>query len=388
MPNNKSNFLFYKKVKFVKKIKIILFSVIIFITFFFIIETFFRAYFTKFSNRIVEGHENYGLVQNKYHFFKTLKSKKGEIRIRDPKFIKNENSDFYVSIIGDSVTAGYGLAYNNTFYSITENLLNNVNLKTNIIAYGSNGSDLHEELIKFNNYYVDNHYYKKKILIYQFSYNDLTAQYLYGFEKNFKYFGPSEMTKFNKIIAIKTMAFRYKYLNRSTFLSWLQFEIGKFRWKVSEKDCLKRGVYALGELTYAYHAKGFETDSEKVWSGFEKDLKSLKDFAFKNNFELYVFVQPLSLQVIDHEENNIYNYETKCSTVDARVNILKTLEKLSIKYVDPLDAMNQFLMQEKNENNTQKLFFESDIMHPNEFGSRIIGEQLFYTLYKNFTEKK
>jgi hypothetical protein len=83
----------------------------------------------------------------------------------------------------------------------------------------------------------------------------------------------------------------------------------------------------------------------------------------------------------------MYNYDTKCSTIDARVNILKTLEKLSIKYIDPLDAMNQFLMREKNENNTQKLFFDSDIMHPNEFGSRIIGEQLFYTLYKNFTEK-
>jgi len=367
-----------------KKIKIVLIYVIICSFVFFIFETFFRAYFYQFKNRTIED----GLVQNKYHFFKTVKSKKGETRIRDPKFIKDDNNDFYVAIIGDSVTAGYGLAYNNTFYYIAENLLNNVNLKTNIIAYGSNGSDLHEELIKFNNFYVDSEPYKKKILIYQFSYNDLTAQYLYGFEKGFEYFGPKEMSKLNKVIAIKTMAFRYKYLNRSTFLSWLQFEMGKLRWKVSEKDCLKRGVYALGELTYAYQAKGFESDSQKVWSGFEKDLKSLKDFAVKNNFDLYVLIQPVSLQVLDHESNNMYNYDLKCSTIDARENILKTLRSLSIKYVDPLPKLNQYIMQEKNENNNQKLFFESDIMHPNELGSRIIGEELFFILYNNFLKYK
>lgn len=370
-----------------KKIKFVIFFMTIIIVFFLVLETFFRAYFNEFNNRIVEGYENHGVVQNKYQFFKTIKSKNGETRIRDPKYIKNENSDFYVAIIGDSVTAGYGLAYNNTFYYIAENLLNNINLKTNIVAYGSNGTDLHEQLIKFNNYYVDNVDYKKKILIYQFSYNDLTAQYLYGFEKGFEYFGPNEMSKINKVIAIKTMAFRYKYLNRSTFLSWLQFEMGKLRWNVSEKDCLKRGVYALGELTYAYHAKGFESDSEKVWNGFEKDLKSLKNFAVKNNFELYVLIQPLSLQVMDHEENNIYNYDTKCSTLDARAYILKTLEKLSIKYIDPLTAMNQYIMQEKNENNKQKLFFDADIMHPNEFGSRIIGEEVFFKLYKILMNK-
>lgn len=368
-----------------KKIKILLLLLIIICAILFIIETFFRAYFNKFSNKIVEGYESYGLVQNKYMFFKTIKSKNGETRIRDPKYIKNENSDFYVAIIGDSVTAGYGLAYNDTFYYIAENLLNNINLKTNIVAYGSNGSDLHEQLIKFNNYYINNNDYKKKILIYQFSYNDLTAQYLFGFDGDFKYFGPNEMSKLNKLIAIKTMAFRYKYLNKSTFLSWLQFEIGKLRWKVSEKDCLRRGVYALGELTYAYYAKGFELDSIKVWNGFEKDLKSLKDFAYKNNFELYVLVQPLSLQIKDHEENNVYNYDIKCSTIDARVSIFRALENLSIKYIDPLPNFNKYIQEQKNENNKQKLFFEFDVMHPNEVGSRIIGEQFFYTLYKNFT---
>jgi hypothetical protein len=370
-----------------KKIKIVLISLVTSAFIFFIFETFFRAYFNEFSNRIVEGYENYGLVQNKYQFFKIIKSKNGETRIRDPKYIKNENSDFYVAIIGDSVTAGYGLAYNNTFYYIAENLLNNINLKTNIVAYGSNGSDLHEQLIKFSNYYVDDSDYKKKILIYQFSYNDLTAQYLYGFDKGFEYFGPKEMSKFNKVIAIKTMAFRYKYLNKSTFLSWLQFQMGKLRWNVSEKDCLKRGVYALGELTYAYHAKGFESDSEKVWKGFEKDLNSLKDFAVKNNFELYVLIQPLSMQVIDHEENNMYNYDTQCATIDARANIVKTLEKLSIKYIDPLPAINKYIQEQKKENNKQKLFFDLDIMHPNELGSRIIGEQFFYTMYKYISLK-
>jgi hypothetical protein len=68
--------------------------------------------------------------------------------------------------------------------------------------------------------------------------------------------------------------------------------------------------------------------------------------------------------------------------------ILKTLEKFSIKYIDPLPALNEYVQQQKNENNIQKLFFDLDIMHPNELGNRIIGEQFFYTLYRNLSEKK
>jgi hypothetical protein len=70
-----------------KKIKIILISLLISAFIFFVFETFFRAYFNEFNNRIVEGYENHGVVQNKYQFFKTIKSKNGETRIRDPKYI-------------------------------------------------------------------------------------------------------------------------------------------------------------------------------------------------------------------------------------------------------------------------------------------------------------
>ena len=157
-------------------------------------------------------------------------------------------------------------------------------------------------------------------MIYQFSYNDLSPAYLYGHNQGYEYFGPKERSEFFKNFAVKSAKFRYKYLNKSNFLSLLQFYIGKIRYKPWEKKCEKRGIYSLGEWSYAFFSKGFEKDSKLVWSAFTNDLKQLKDYSVKNNFELFVLISPISIQIPNHESMNIYNYDLKCST--------KMLEKI------------------------------------------------------------
>jgi hypothetical protein len=251
-----------------------------------ILEIFAKILSPEFSSRSVEVYKDHAIIQGKKNFYKKLTSKNKseiyEISIRDKKFNDNEiKQDYYVAILGDSVSSGFGLAYQNTFYAVAENLLNKINIKTKIVSYSNNGSDLHSELKQFKNFYKEEDSFKKKILVYQFAYNDLTPSYLYGFDKGYEYFGPKETSELYKRLTISTAAFRYKYLNKSNFFSWFQFTAGKIKYKTWEKNCSKRGIYSLGEWSYAFKAVGLESESEKVWQGFKKDLKKLKDIADK-----------------------------------------------------------------------------------------------------------
>ncbi len=294
-------------------LKIISFWIIIFC----FCEILSRSFFPNFSSKSVESYENFSIINNKKNFYINYLDSKN-LKIRDSK---NDNilsdSENLIYIIGDSISAGFGLSYENTYYSITEKILNSIDINSNIISFGGSGADLNSQLKKIKKIkYLNNR--KKKLLIYQFSYNDLTPAYLYGHNQGYAYFGPRERSEFFKKFAIKSAQFRYKYLNKSNFLSLLQFYVGKIRYKPWETNCEKRGIYSLGEWSYAFFSKGFEEDSKLVWSAFKNDLKQLKDYSVKNSFELFVLISPISIQIPNHESMNIYNYDLKCSTKDAR----------------------------------------------------------------------
>lgn len=355
--------------------KILLFVVVIF----FIFEGMGRIFFPEFSNRSVEVFENYSVINKKNNYYKNY-SNEIEIKVRDNKIEESKNIDNQIYLIGDSVTAGFGLSYQNTYYSITEKYLNNIGYKIKLKSLGGNGSNLNSQL---KNLGLIENFDRKKVntLIYQFSYNDLSPAYIYGHNKGNEYFGSKERSNFFKKIAIMTAKFRYRYLNKSNFLSMIQFYLGKFRYKTWIDDCKKRGVYSLGEYSYAFYSKGLENDSEKVWRYFFEDLKKLKKFSIEKKLDLFVLISPISLQIPDQEFANPYNYDIKCSTKDPRLILTNFLEKNEIKLIDPTDNFKKFIDNTKNENNSEKLFFDFDHSHPNEIGSRIIAEELFKNLY-------
>lgn len=358
-------------------VKIFLFWLILFG----LLEILSRVFFPNFSIRSVESYENLSIIRNKKNFFKDF-SETTKVKIRDSKINNIDNKkDNFIYIIGDSVSAGFGLSYQNTFYSITEKMLNSINISTKIISIGGSGTDLNSQLKKIKKIKISDS--KKKILIYQFSYNDLTPAYLYGHGKGYEYFGPKEQSEFFKKFAVTSAKFRYKYLNKSNLLSLLQFNIGRIKYKPWEDNCLKRGIHSLGELSYAFYAKGFENDSDLVWSKYTNDLRELNDFSKKNNFELFVLISPVSIQIPNHESNNIYNYDLKCATKDARLNLKEILKFNNIKIIDPTDEMIKFSINTSKEKNKEKLFFDFDYGHPNEIGSRIIAGVLFSKIYKN-----
>lgn len=358
----------------------------IFLTFaiiFFVGEIIVRGFFPQFANRSVSVNADHHVIQGKKNYYKTITINNKTTTIRDPK-TKDDIIDYkyLIYIIGDSVTAGYGLSYKNTYYSITEDLLNIVGLNSKILPLSQNGANLYTEMDEFKKFYKKTKDIKKKeILIYQFSYNDLTPSYLYSRDTEFENFGEETQSTFYKTIAINTAKFRYKYLNKSSLLSMLQFYMGKIRYKTWKSECLERGNFALGEWTFAFKSRGFEEKGDTVWKMFEEDLLNLKNFTKTNNIDFYVMISPISVQIPNHEEMNIYDYNLNCATIDPRENLKKILDRSSIKYFDPTNKMIEYANNFFLEGNKEKLFFDLDNTHPNELGSKIIAKSFFQFLY-------
>ena len=75
-----------------------------------------QGFFPQFANRSVSVNADHHVIQGK-NYYKTININNKTTTIRDPK-TKDDIIDYkyLIYIIGDSVTAGYGLSYKNTYY--------------------------------------------------------------------------------------------------------------------------------------------------------------------------------------------------------------------------------------------------------------------------------
>lgn len=316
-----------------------------------------KQYFYKISN---ERSVILGKNLN-FSFYKNYK-----IRTNTTNVLTKLKRDNRVLIFGDSVTIGYGVEYANSFAGIIDELFSQ---NKNIYAVGDLGNDLS----KFSNFIEDFNVKKNDILIYQFNYNDILDNSVDGnlnvnLAKN----------RIDKII-LKTNQFRYNYLNRSEFLKFLQSKASILR-KKSNGSCEERGIDALGPYTYAYKAKGYENESNVVWSKFEKTLHSIANKINEQDLTFFFSITPISLQLPYHDKINIYNYDKSCGTINPLDEIKKILERNNINIIDPTEKFIAIADKIYLEENKPFLFFDGDTNHPNIIGHRILGTEIFKKL--------
>ena len=119
---------------------------------------------------------------------------------------------------------------------------------------------------------------------------------------------------------------RYKYLNKSSLLSFIQFNLGKIKYKINS-DCEERKQFALGPYSYAYGAKGFEKESKIEWEKLENKIIEVNNFAYNNNQTFIVLITPTILDFEFKGQSNPYNFDLSCSTIDARNKIKEYFNK-------------------------------------------------------------
>ena len=348
----------------------------------FVIEVIFSYFFPEYKGRSISKNN----INNNNYFFYNLDS---NIKIRDPKY-KYPDSTKKIYILGDSITKGFGLAYQDIFFSVTEQLLNNSSQNSTqfqvipFSLFNEHGSNLQSLLPKFKSYVSKNLNKENKLLIYQFNYNDILPPHSLKDtgSKNFNYEYDTSKKHFFKKIIFWSGKIRYEYLNKSAFLTFLQIKASNIINSKSSKCTLN----SLGPYTFAYGTKGFEKKSEKAWKNFELLLKNLKDFSEKNNFHLKVLIVPTILEFNNHFSSNPKDFNLNCSTIDANKKINNILKSTGINVVDPIKIMKSIENKYFLERNEKNFFISLDHNHLNELGSRIVGQYLFTKISSDISD--
>ena len=347
-----------------------MFRYILFILVFFsVLEVVSRIIFPNFNynNIHYEIDSNHKVIKGIDHYVSYLDdlnnvSFRVEEKYQKIKLNDNKNKIFF---LGDSVTLGFGVGFQDTYFQ----KLNDKNNKYQILA-ASNLGVSSKDIFRIIDKNLTSFLNKGDTLIYQFNFNDITIRNQTDIKnrqiKDNESYLKNKLNKF----ANYTQKIRFQYLSHSTFFKILQ-HYASLQTKKLKGDCLERSKHAIGMYTFSYFSEGYKEISEKLWNEFESELINTKEILKSKNINFYILISPISLQLKNHGAVNKLKLDINCSTKNGRNHLIEILKSNQIEFVDPL---TEFLKYEKE--NETILFHEFDTNHPNEIGHSLISESL------------
>lgn len=355
-----------------KIFKIIFYNILIFFILFLVLESLSRIFYPEFNNQVFipkEKSNGKNILMGKHFGF--------EYRIRSKGDSLNYLNRDLIVIAGDSITRGYGLDYEDIYWVEAERIYNNLAKdKIKIFASPEFGSAVLNLLPKTKNLIKKiEKKHKIKHFVYQFNYNDIIpASVIENVNKRFK------SNKLN----FEFTAFRYNYLNRSTFLRILQYYAGSFRVK-TDGNCLERGLDALWRYSWVYGSKVVEEESKKIWIKFEDNLKKLNSFLKERKINFSVLIVPTLLQIDPKNisEKNYLNLDLSCKTINPTKKLIAILKEDKINYVLANDNIKKVFEFKFNNQNSENLFFAGDYNHFNTRASMMVGQDLAVHLFNS-----
>ena len=351
--------------------KTIIINVIIICLVFISMELIFRALYPEFHNQVHSKSITYG----KNVYFGKFMGMNVRVPYAGYKIEINEQLPLLL-IIGDSITNGYGSAYEDIYWEKLARLLNvTTSSKMQIIGLGGAGNNFSDGVIELELLLAkkSDRIIPIKYVMYQFNFNDITP---YGNSelKAGKHLKGFEHTPLFKRIAV----WRYQYLNKSVFLRVMQYYAGV--WKLKTKGtCEERGYDALKEYTWSFGSKPFQAESKEQWKTFENSMERLKKICDKIHAKCIIFISP-TLYDIDHEMKHHYiknkNLDFRCATINPRKQLEKIAYKLKIDIIDPKDYLREHFKNRLLENNFEPFYFAGDDNHFTPVASQYIAEFL------------
>lgn len=291
------------------------------------------------------------------------------------RVINQENNDDedlpYVLIFGDSISEGYGHAFEDIWWSKLKRLLKikneNYNFKA-IAGFGNNFSDniknTSEILIKTNDLNIAK-------IIYQFNFNDLSPQSRSSLNKQ----GESKTTmSFSRKFAI----WRYEHLNKIVFFRVIQY-YGGIITKKTKGTCEERKLHALGPYTWTFGSRPYSEASNKAWLRFTNNIEKIKFELDKRNIEFEIVIVPILMQIDQagyHSYYNNRNYDFSCATLDPILNLKNIGSRLNIKIYDPTKYIKHHFDLRIKEGNFEPFFFTADENHITPITSMYLGEYI------------
>lgn len=286
-------------------------------------------------------------------------------------------------VLGDSVSNGYGSAFEDIYWVRLQRLLNIADRSTvHVVSLSGYGNNLSNSLTAITKLSSSG---RSKIegILYQFNQNDVTP---YGREELRQTEGDGIV---HDSIFKKFAVWRYEHLNRSVFVRVVSHYAGVFARRTTG-TCEERGLDALGPYTWSFGSRMYKAESEHAWKEFGEKLAELKALTDQMNVPLWIFVSPL---VFDIDEQRIHPYfnstrlDFSCATSDPRERLGEIANRLGIAVMDPTAYVRRSFERRLKENNFTPYFFTADENHFTPVAAAYIAEYLFGALFRADTLK-
>lgn len=290
--------------------------------------------------------------------------------------INNSNPLFI--ILGDSISGGFGSAYEDIYWTRLQrkyDLDKRNKDKITFLSIGSYGNNLEDSDRQLNEFINNNNNSKIKYIFYQFNFNDVMP-----FSKQDIKAAESKKSPFLKFSEI-----RYQYLNRSTFLRILQFYSTSL-FRKTKGSCDERGLDAMGSYTWTFANKTFKKESMKFWENYENNLINISKIAKKNNAKFIIFTSPIIYDIDSkgvHPFYNRNNLDFSCATIDPKKKLKSIANNVGAQFIDPTQFVKDRFERRVREGNFTPFYFPGDNNHFAPIAGEYIADFLYFSIFRD-----
>lgn len=301
-----------------------------------------------------------------------------------------------VIVLGDSISHGYGMAYEDIYWV---RLQQRLNLRLGdqapeIVSLSYGGNNLNDSQLAIKNFLAMTPSAVISNIIYQFNFNDIVPE-AYGrsaLQSNSRQNNEGDadqqlqMTRETNVSSTSDMpqllkaltAWRYKYLNHSVLFRATQHYAGQLKRKTTG-TCEERGMDALGPYTWAFGSMNYLSESNTLWESFSSALADLKKVSDASKAQLSVLISPLVFDIDrdgKHPYFNHLNYDFSCGKINPTKRLETIARELDIPVYDPTEYMRASFIGRIKEGNFTPFFFTADENHITPVAATLMSEYL------------
>jgi hypothetical protein len=288
-----------------------------------------------------------------------------------------------VVILGDSISNGFGMAFEDIYWVTPQRRLESAEADTRIVSLSGHGYGLPDSPHAIRRLAAQEDV-RIRFVLYQFNFNDVAPGQEAGLFRA-EADGLVQSEHFKRIAR-----WRYEHLNRSVFVRVLQHYLG-IAVRRRDGSCEDRGLDALGSYTWAFGSEGYRTESERYWQEIEEDLGRIRALTDDVGAGFALWVSPLLFDIDTervHPFYNAYELDFECATIDAHARLREVAARLGIRVLDPAEYVRASFEMRVREGNFVPYFFTADANHFTPVVSAYIADFLMAELRDEFPSRQ
>lgn len=274
----------------------------------------------------------------------------GEAQVADD-LTRRDDARTRVLFVGDSVTYGYGVRYEDSYHEVAGRILERAGCRTVVHGVGDTHTNLARLLeSRQRSLILDD--FGADLVIYQFNVNDVGVRDLRKKSR------PEEFT-----VRDRWEIFRISVIHRSALAKLVQ-SVGRRQFERARRQDLRDSL--------KYHPRSNPPGYAQAWKEFEGTLRQARQLFESRRTRFAIAYIPEAIEVSSSDLDNEFRIDTRGIEVWPYDRVRMVADRLGIEVFDTRPALRRY----RELHPAQRLYFPNDFNHPNTTGHAVIGQAM------------